>query len=69
MCLSFKEMSDMDIPKDLKYTKEHEWIKLDGESVIVGISDFAQDALGDIVFIELPKVGDKLEQNKGAGVV
>ncbi|MBS0181392.1 MAG: glycine cleavage system protein GcvH [Nitrospira sp.] len=45
------------IPSDLLFHKEHEWIRLDGKQATVGISDFAQDALGDIVFLELPKVG------------
>ena len=59
----------MDYPKELKYTKEHEWVRLDGGEATVGISDYAQDALGDIVYVELPKQGDKLEKSKGAAVV
>lgn len=47
----------MDIPLELRYTKEHEWIRVDGETATVGITDFAQDALGDIVFVDLPDVG------------
>ena len=46
-----------DVPEDLKYTKEHEWIKVDGDQVIIGITDHAQNALTDIVYIELPEVG------------
>jgi glycine cleavage system H protein len=56
-------------PKDLKYTKEHEWLKLDGKSASVGITDFAQQALGDIVFVELPKIGAQIEAGKPFGTV
>lgn len=56
-------------PKDLKYTKEHEWLKLDGKSASVGITDYAQQALGDIVFVELPKVGAQVEAGKPFGTV
>ena len=48
----------MELPKELKYTADHAWVKLDGGRVWVGITDYAQDALGDIVFVGLPKVGD-----------
>ncbi len=57
------------IPKDLRYTREHEWAKQEGARVRVGITDFAQEQLGDVVFVELPKVGGKVTQNKGFGVV
>ncbi len=46
--------------KDLKFTKEHEWVKVDGDTVTVGLSDYAQKELGDVVFVELPAVGDTL---------
>ncbi len=46
----------MNIPKNLKYTREHEWLQIDGNQVIVGITDFAQKALGDVVFVDLPEV-------------
>lgn len=59
----------MSYPKDLKYTKEHEWVKLDGKSATVGITDYAQQALGDIVFVELPKVGAQVEAGKPFGTV
>ena len=49
-------------PEDLLFSKEHEWVKLDGESATIGITDYAQNALGDIVYVELPKVGTKIEQ-------
>lgn len=59
----------MDYPEDLKYTKDHEWVKVEGEIATVGITDFAQDALGDVVFVELPKPGDSVEKGKGAAIV
>jgi len=59
----------MKTPQDLKYTKEHEWVKSEGENVIFGITDFAQDALGDIVFISLPKVGSKITAGDTCGEV
>ena len=57
------------IPADLKYTKDHEWTKIDGETITVGITDFAQSALGDIVFVELPEVGKVLNAHQSFGVV
>ncbi len=48
----------MNFPAELKYSKSHEWVSMDGEVAVIGISDFAQDALGDVVFINLPEVGD-----------
>ena len=59
----------MAYPADLKYTKEHEWIKVDGGTGTVGITDHAQKALGDIVFVELPKPGATLSQGKSLGTV
>lgn len=59
----------MENPKDLRYSKEHEWVKGDGDTVTVGITDHAQHELTDIVFVELPKVGDKVESGKPMGVV
>jgi glycine cleavage system H protein len=59
----------MAYPADLKYTKEHEWIKVDGGTGTVGITDHAQKALGDIVFVELPKPGAALTQGKSLGTV
>jgi glycine cleavage system H protein len=59
----------MAYPADLKYTKEHEWIKVEGNSATVGITDHAQQALGDIVFVELPKPGATLTQGKSLGTV
>ena len=54
---------------DLNYSKEHEWIRLEGDVVTVGISDFAQEQLGDVVFVELPEPGQAVQQNGDAAVV
>ncbi len=59
----------MKIPQDRRYTKTHEWAKSEGELVRVGISDYAQDQLGDIVFAELPEPGRTVNQNEGLGVI
>jgi glycine cleavage system H protein len=56
-------------PNDRRYTAEHEWIKSEGDSYLVGITSFAQDQLGDIVYVELPKVGDRVEAGKAFGVI
>jgi glycine cleavage system H protein len=56
-------------PNDYRYTKEHEWIKAEGDSATVGITDHAQDQLGDVVFVELPKVGAKLQSAQSFGTV
>ena len=50
----------MEYPDDLRYTKEHEWVRVEGDLVRVGITDFAQDALGDVVYVDLPEVGTEL---------
>jgi len=57
------------VPKDLRYTREHEWAKQDGDRVRVGITAYAQEQLGDVVFVELPKVGTKVTGKKSFGVV
>ena len=59
----------MKIPEDLRYTKEHEWIKVEGGKGIIGITDFAQDQLGDVVFVEPPQAGSQLTQGQTMGVV
>ncbi len=59
----------MSNPNDLKYTQEHEWLRVEGEAVTLGISHFAQEQLGDIVFVELPAVGSKFEVGDSVGVV
>ncbi len=60
---------EIQYPTDRKYTSTHEWVKMEGNQAVVGISDYAQDALGDIVFVELPVVGMKLEKGQSFGVV
>ncbi|WP_174728436.1 glycine cleavage system protein GcvH [Mesobacillus harenae] len=59
----------MNVPKELKYSKEHEWVKTEGKNVRIGITDFAQTELGDIVFVELPEVGDEITANEPFGSV
>ena len=59
----------MNYPVELKYTKDHEWLKMEGDIAVVGISDFAQDALGDVVFINLPEVGDAVTAGESFGDV
>ncbi|MCD2248722.1 glycine cleavage system protein GcvH [Listeria marthii] len=59
----------MSLPKDLLYTEEHEWVKADDGSYVIGITDFAQDQLGDIVFVELPEVGDTVAKGDSIGSI
>ena len=59
----------MDFPEDLRYTREHEWARTKGGTVVVGITDFAQDQLGDVVYVELPDVGDPVKKGESFGVV
>ncbi len=59
----------MKIPEELKYTKSHEWARLEGDLVVVGITDFAQDALGDVVFVELPELGRQVAAGEAVAVV
>jgi glycine cleavage system H protein len=59
----------MRFPENLKYTKDHEWAKIDGKEITVGITDHAQSALGDIVFVELPKIGREVKAGETLGVV
>lgn len=59
----------MKTPQELNYTKEHEWVRVEGENIVFGITDFAQDALGDIVFISLPKVGSNIVSGDTCGEV
>ena len=56
-------------PKELRYTKEHEWVRVEGGVGTIGITDHAQEELGDIVYVDLPKVGEQLEQGKSLGSV
>ena len=59
----------MNVPAELKYTKEHEWIRVEGEEAVVGITDYAQSQLGDIVFFECETVGDELEAGETFGTI
>jgi len=59
----------MNVPGNLKYTKDHEWLKADGEHAYVGVTDFAQGELGDIVFIEIETVGETLEKEETFGTI
>jgi glycine cleavage system H protein len=61
--------ASLEFRDDLRYTKEHEWIKLEGEIATVGITDYAQRQLGDVVFVELPEAGSQVEQMKPFGVI
>jgi glycine cleavage system H protein len=59
----------MEVPASLKYTEEHEWVAVEGDIVTVGITDYAQGELGDIVFIELPEVDEEVKQNESFGTI
>lgn len=59
----------MNIPQNLKYSKDHEWVKIEGNRATIGISDFAQSQLGDVVFVEVPTVGAKVKAGAGFSVV
>ncbi len=59
----------MNIPADLKYTKDHEWVRIEGDLAIIGITDFAQSELGDIVYVEIETVGETLEREEVFGTV
>jgi len=60
---------DVEFPEDLRYTKEHEWARADGARVRIGITDFAQDALGDVVYVDLPEVGAEVTASQAFGEV
>ena len=57
------------VPKDLRYTKEHEWVRLDGDMATIGITDYAAEQLGDVVFVELPEIGRTVAQFAAIGVI
>ncbi|MBI2068294.1 MAG: glycine cleavage system protein GcvH [Deltaproteobacteria bacterium] len=59
----------MNFPEDLKYSKEHEWVRINGNMATIGITDYAQDQLGEVVFVELPAEGEELQKNDTFGVV
>ena len=64
-----KDISELVTPQDIRYTKDHEWVRLDGEVVRVGITDYAQDQLGDIVFVEVPEAGKKFKKGDEFGTL
>jgi glycine cleavage system H protein len=64
-----KELNELNLPEDLHYTKDHEWVRITGDTAIVGISDYAQDQLGDIVYVEMPEVGDEFNQGEEFGTL
>ena len=57
------------VPEDLHYSKDHEWVRVDGDQAIIGITDYAQDSLGDVVYVELPKAGEEFAANEPFGSV
>jgi glycine cleavage system H protein len=57
------------VPEDLHYSKDHEWVRVEGELAVIGITDYAQNSLGDVVYVELPKAGEKFEANEPFGSV
>lgn len=64
-----KEISELNLPDDVRYAEDHEWARPEGDKVKVGINDYAQDQLGDIVFVELPQVGDTFKKDEEFGTV
>lgn len=64
-----KDINELNLPEDVKYTKDHEWAKSDGDTVTIGINDYAQDQLGEIVFVEMPAVGDSFSAEDEFGSV
>jgi len=64
-----KEINDLILPDDIHYAESHEWAKAEGDNVKVGISDYAQDQLGDIVFVEMPEVGETFDKGTEFGTV
>jgi glycine cleavage system H protein len=64
-----KEISELNLPENVRYAEDHEWTRQDGDKVRVGISDYAQDQLGDVVFVELPQAGDKFSKGDAFGSV
>lgn len=64
-----KDINELELPEDVSYGEDHEWARLEGKNVRVGVSDYAQDALGDITFVELPEEGDTFEKGEEFGTV
>ncbi len=64
-----KEIDELNLPEEAYYTQNHEWARLDGEEITIGITDYAQDQLGDIVFVEMPQIGDSFSKGDEFGTV
>jgi len=64
-----KELDELKFPEDVRYAEDHEWVRVEGDTAKIGISDYAQDQLGDIVFVELPNVGDAFKKGDEFGTV
>lgn len=64
-----KEISQLVLPEDVKYATDHEWARVEGDEVVIGLADYAQDQLGDIVFVELPGEGDSFDKGEEFGTV
>ena len=64
-----KELSELKFPDDVMYSDDHEWAKMENDEIIIGVSDYAQDQLGDIVFVELPEIGETFEKGAEFGTV
>ena len=64
-----KELNELHLPDDIRYTEEHEWARISGDTARIGVSDYAQDQLGDIVFVELPAVGDTIAKGEVFGTL
>jgi glycine cleavage system H protein len=62
-------VADTEIPRELRYTREDEWVRIEGERLVVGVTDYAQQQLGDVVFLELPDVGTNIERGEAFGVI
>ena len=64
-----KELEELNLPDDVRYTDDHEWVRINGDTVLVGVSDYAQDQMGDIVFVELPAIGDSFAKGDEFGTL
>jgi len=64
-----KELSELEFPETIRYTEDHEWATVNGDTVRIGVSDYAQDQLGDIVYVEMPEVGDMFEKGDEFGTL
>ena len=67
--LTYRERFMANVPEDLHYSKDHEWVRVEGDVAVIGITDYAQNSLGDVVYVELPKPGEKFEAHESFGSV